>query len=805
MPSNTGTRDWYVHVRKGAPEFTEPEILGLLPRERTAEPEPEPEPGPNFDPILMCDYTGETEGPYADSAVYTFLNIFTVDEEANYIYRRYNASTNAFSAAYDSTIDKTAYGIDQVYTEGKSVIVVYYNNSTNDLIVHIVTSDGSVVQELSYDNASHNISVSRNLYAHVYIDVSDNLQGVLYDQTADAFDTFQIDNVSSISRVIAFNEHTVFLSIQHPADSVSYRAYRYSYGTGGTATELFAANSITIIDIDSPTHIAGAYEDPDVSFVEKLFILYQSSMFSTYDVSGGIYNVLDSGVFGVNNSMYWLKLSNNDTSLIDYHIIDAVTDASGGFAPAILRNIRTTLITRLSNNNYKTTATGASNNFAIFLATPVMTFISDGGSDMFDNGNYVSFSIDGTETANIQYGTLVEESTYGYYVGEGSPYPHLSIAYADSAALQWRTSGNLGADGSGTISNSTGTYTCSGGRHGSYWLNTTRGAGDPAVGDLWFTIEKTEWSSNISSTTDNRKVSNTDSYNHNMIATGTNFFFCKALLSRGSGQNINTAEVETFLQNYVENMDIMSDPDDFSTTDLSGFTAWYIANSSSYISAFTNWFSYAYDGGVLTDKTNGVLHVYFEENADFSDAIAVTDVFKNSIAINDDTIGYTKELSGDLICVLISSEGTTEITLGTDESFINCNVYNLHRRFLYRFRTTSDTLSRIFAVNTSTQLAIGDISGDTSDNFTIEEGGRYAMTRLFGADETNNYLFTGCEFVEISGSFLLNNVSPDFGLNCLYAFDTSSMFVIAMSPDGYRQQILLETTVGAGGDITRIA
>lgn len=231
VPSNTGTRDWYTYVRTGAREFTEPEILGLLPQERRAE-------SSIFDPVLMCNYTGETEGPYVDNEIYTFLNVYTVQEEANYIYRRFNTSTNSFGDAYDSTVSKTTYGINNINEDGKSVVVTYYNNDTNDLLIHIISLDGSVVQELTYSSSSYINAISRNIYAHLYIDVSDNLQGVLYDQNNDTFDTFQVDNVSNIENVYVLQEHTICFAVEHPADSGLKTIYRYSYGNDN-ATELF--------------------------------------------------------------------------------------------------------------------------------------------------------------------------------------------------------------------------------------------------------------------------------------------------------------------------------------------------------------------------------------------------------------------------------------------------------------------------------------------------------------------------------------------------------------------------------------
>lgn len=184
-----------------------------------------------------------------------------------------------------------------------------------------------------------------------------------------------------------------------------------------------------------------------------------------------------------------------------------------------------------------------------------VNFITDGGGDMYDIGNYIT--IEGVMAAtNIVYGTRVDDGTKGYYVSPVNVWPFIALAYVKtSSTITWRSIGNIGSDGRGTVSNFSGSYTTtSSGRSGSYWANINYNAYDPTVGSIWFTVTNLAWgTSSVTSTTDGRKTSDADNYNHYMTAVGSNFFFGFVLLSRTSGQYIDATMVTNFLSNYVQN------------------------------------------------------------------------------------------------------------------------------------------------------------------------------------------------------------------------------------------------------------
>lgn len=194
--------------------------------------------------------------------------------------------------------------------------------------------------------------------------------------------------------------------------------------------------------------------------------------------------------------------------------------------------------------------------------------ITDGGFDMYDGGNFISFSTTrGVSNLvfaqNINYGTLtnVPANSYGYFISQANVWPQISLAYTQSGTIQWRISGDVGTDGGGSNINVTGTYTTTNqGRNGSFWANQNYGTTDPSIVMTWFTILQPNLNSVITSSNDNRNIANPppNVMNQNFTVRGSNFLFgCFLLSSRNTsisrGELIPTNEIQNFLSNYVTN------------------------------------------------------------------------------------------------------------------------------------------------------------------------------------------------------------------------------------------------------------
>ena len=215
------------------------------------------------------------------------------------------------------------------------------------------------------------------------------------------------------------------------------------------------------------------------------------------------------------------------------------------------------LYTNNITNRYLYTFDGGANN------------IGDGGSDMYDTGNYISFSttrgstnVLNTESNN--YGTLcnVTASNYGFFISQANVWPQISLAYTTSGTIQWRISGGIGTDGGGSNSNVSGTYTTNNqGRNGSFWANQVFGTTDPSIVMTWFTILQPNVNSVITSCNDNRRaiIPPSDPMNQNFTVTGSNYLFGCFLLSARTtvGTLIPATQIQNFLSNYVTNANIV--------------------------------------------------------------------------------------------------------------------------------------------------------------------------------------------------------------------------------------------------------
>lgn len=207
----------------------------------------------------------------------------------------------------------------------------------------------------------------------------------------------------------------------------------------------------------------------------------------------------------------------------------------------------------------------------------VQWYISDGGNDMYDSGNYVeiigdvftSEEINGlSEEQNyieatyraMHYGAeyVRSDETCGIYVSDPNSYPHLVFTFVrGTGTLGIRSYGNVGSDEEAAVMNVQGAYGCANGCNGYFWANVNYNGGDPTICDVWFTIVNNDWNNSyfeFESLSDNRKLIDDNNYDQSVSIYGGNYAFCKVLLSKNDGVLITETEVKDFLTHYVQAM-----------------------------------------------------------------------------------------------------------------------------------------------------------------------------------------------------------------------------------------------------------
>ena len=249
-------------------------------------------------------------------------------------------------------------------------------------------------------------------------------------------------------------------------------------------------------------------------------------------------------------------------------------DIYSNTAPIVSQFLGQSPFTRISLTDFSNFHVANSSNIYVSNVNPryFYTFdggansIGDGGGDMYDGGNLLSFGyLDSAGTqiqsnTSINYGTildtLVTGSNRGYYISQANIWPQVCFAYAQTGRINWRVNGDVGTDGGGTNGNSNGTYTCTNNRYGSWWANYNGGTGDPSICEVWFTILFSNITpSLINSCNDGRNQANPppNAMNQFFQVGGSNFCFCLTLLSKSSGVFVTSTEITNYLTQYVQN------------------------------------------------------------------------------------------------------------------------------------------------------------------------------------------------------------------------------------------------------------
>jgi hypothetical protein len=204
------------------------------------------------------------------------------------------------------------------------------------------------------------------------------------------------------------------------------------------------------------------------------------------------------------------------------------------------------------------------------------TYINDGGSDMYDNGNFTTpWLIAGTNytgstisTANspsrISYAnttqTLVDTSFRYASLGYGTspdyrPLTVIGTRNTTGNPIGWQKGGNSGADGSGTLlSNFAYSGTTVNGFTTYAYIRQTYNAFDPSHCDLYILLGHSNWDStfgSISSFADPVANGGCGGYLFTSGAGVKNILAITTLLSKASGVQVTTAECQTVTTNIT--------------------------------------------------------------------------------------------------------------------------------------------------------------------------------------------------------------------------------------------------------------
>ncbi len=223
--------------------------------------------------------------------------------------------------------------------------------------------------------------------------------------------------------------------------------------------------------------------------------------------------------------------------IVDF-VLPPVTDPCGGCDNATLIDLLADL-----NTNGTTIASGIPNGFN-FSDGLTGTNISDGGSDMYDGGNFLNTNL----SASVPYTGGAISTNVGF--GSGSYFTHkfnnLWIMAADlNGITTFNTSGNNGADGGGSIT--AFDYTVTVGCKTYYiFVKQIHGAGDPSINHVFIVPDNGTtpapthtWSTNT----------NDDAHTLNNLAGFDRLYYL--LFAGTSGYNYTNAQVQQVVLDFL--------------------------------------------------------------------------------------------------------------------------------------------------------------------------------------------------------------------------------------------------------------
>lgn len=216
-------------------------------------------------------------------------------------------------------------------------------------------------------------------------------------------------------------------------------------------------------------------------------------------------------------------------------------------------------------------------------------FISDGGGDMYDNGNISSpwlvsnteyvgtggynpgaypFAVDYTQSATTQ----MLDTSFGYIslgyqgsnTGDFQPLTYLPLTvlgardndtYGNGLPIGFQTGGNSGADGGGTLASGTiySGATISGFTVYAFFRETYN-AGDPSHCDLYILMGHPNWNSTFGTVSSFAQPVNQGGCGGYLYTTGAgteNILAIKTLLSKNNGVLVTQSECQNVVNNFI--------------------------------------------------------------------------------------------------------------------------------------------------------------------------------------------------------------------------------------------------------------
>ena len=548
----------------------------------------------------------------------TFAVFASQDSSPNWFYRVYNATTNLWSALIDTGYPTATWTNDDTASAVNYFCVTFYNIDTTGYDFFFVDGDGLIVNTISTPDNNNSYEFTRN-YLFINDENTSTLQ--IYNPLTQILQTATLSIASYYTL-----DNGVFLIGTADGPNTSY----YMWGLGSTDPQLIT-NHITGrgYTVERAIHddimILITYSGE--TYADKVYLISSNGEWASYDLPADTYNDVSVDFYGINNKFVLLKFTADDNS-VTYNRFQSV------IGPLVRDSITLTNPTNYSefyysrNNqepsyqsNHLVIVNYAPNTNVSYIFTGGGIFGNDNASGPFEfdisGGNYMKLSagrVVADPELRIQPDFIIDSAIYGshkkytdesgrfagYVVGSDTAgNPHTSLVYTQNGIAQIGISGAYAHAIGGDVTLLSSTYNAGGGVEGS-WRSITRVCtGDgPTNCEVWFTIEKSSWSTDVDTISDRRQSDGTDKlYESSIDVSGVNFVLGKVMLAATQDNTINDTQIVNYLQAYVADAipHLFTDPADFTTISGEAFKTWHDLSGGDYWSNITNPYIYTYD------------------------------------------------------------------------------------------------------------------------------------------------------------------------------------------------------------------
>jgi len=723
--------------------------------------------------------------------IFTYIEVYEPDGGSNYAYRIYNSysdewnvinslytvndSDGDYSSSNFSNYNDNGY-YDYEYAGGTSNIFYntyrsrYYYPGTSyyEYKFEFRNTDGSLLRTIStidnYENfyLPHTYGNHNTAFFYNSNDSNANYDIQIYQPHTNTYQSDSLTFDGYIEDYNALNNGVYFVTWD--ADHYNHYIWNINSNTPTLITSNYDYNNyINIFGVSTAIFIVSRTNDP--SYYDTVTYMDDTGFSSNYSLESNTYtNINDIEQYGLLGNRAFFIGYNLITSNYDVYAFNQMPDMT----PVILSNIYSNGYSY--NYWYEYNYTGGESYNQTYDASDVLLIVNTektnyyigsgsrldyGFLNIFNGGNNIDIQItleDSSIPINqsyMYYGTSYQTSNFGYLVGSKDAYPHTSLTYTTAGSNDIYVHGQYQVlnGNNGLFSTFSGSYTCTNGNYGTYWVRQT-GSALPTVDvapfgvDLWYSVENSNWGSVRTSDGISYQNSPYYQYDYRTIVSGSNLIFCKSLIGSISsiggewrGTFLDDTTIVGFLESYVNDAPFCDDPNDFSTINVRAFDEWNLSTGHVYYSSLTTNFPYIYDGNTENpSQGKGTGYLIIGSNTTVVSTIFTGSnlLLNNWTTINSNGAGFLEQEQNIIKSHILTASGETSTILSTAAVFSpnyttnNTNEESFSDLFYYNIDSSNNFSSFLFVVSNEGDLLTSNIVG-SNDNVYTRFSGRNAL------------------------------------------------------------------------------